>query len=225
VPKFYAPGKASRKLLVAYSARLPAVEMHNTFFRRPNEQQITKWLGETSDDFRFCPKAQRSTSWRAWTEADPSESVAWLTDALSGFGERLGCVLLSLRSTMRRDDEALERALQAWPADVPLALELLHPSWADDEVYERIGSHGVNLVATDLDGRDEPVLRHTGGLVYLRLRRPSYEEADIARWVGRLQPFLAGGTDAYVFFRHDDDGQMALNAEALLKHAQEVMGS
>jgi uncharacterized protein YecE (DUF72 family) len=104
-------------------------------------------------------------------------------------------------------------------------LELLHPSWADDEVYERIHAHGVNLVATDLDGHDEPVLRHTGSLVYLRLRRPSYGEADMARWVRRLRPFLADGIDAYVFFRHDDDGQMALNAETLLTRAAEVMGS
>ena len=29
VPKFYAPGKASRKLLAAYATRLPAVELHN----------------------------------------------------------------------------------------------------------------------------------------------------------------------------------------------------
>ena len=225
VPKFYAPGKASRKLLVAYSARLPAVELHNTFYRRPNEQQITKWLGETSKDFRFCPKAQRATSWRAWSEADPSESIRWLTEALAGFGDRLGCVLLSLRGTVERDDEALERALAAWPAEVPLALELLHPSWGADEVYECLRSHGVTLVATDLEGRDEPDLRRIGSFVYLRLRRPSYEAADIDRWARRLEPFLADGMDAYVFFRHDDDGQMALNAEALLARVNEVMGS
>jgi uncharacterized protein YecE (DUF72 family) len=225
VPRFYAPGKVSRKLLVAYSGRLPAVELHNTFFRRPNEQQITKWLGETSEDFRFCPKAQRSTSWRAWTEEDPTESIKWLTDALEGFGDRLGSVLLSLRGTMERDDEALERALRAWPTEVPLALELLHPSWAADEVHECMRAHGVTLVATDLEGRDEPDLRRIGRFVYLRLRRMEYKDADIARWARRLEPFLADGMDAYVFFRHDDDGEMALNAEALLANVDEVMGS
>jgi len=66
VPRFYAPGKASRKLLAAYTQRLPAVELHNTFFRRPNEEQISKWMRETGPDFRFCPKAQRATSWRAF---------------------------------------------------------------------------------------------------------------------------------------------------------------
>jgi uncharacterized protein YecE (DUF72 family) len=224
VPRFYAPGKASRKLLAAYATRLPAVELHNTFFRRPNEQQIEKWLRETTPQFRFCPKAQRATSWHAWTETDPTESITWLTDALSGFGERLGSVLLSLRSTTERDDEAMERALGAWPADVPLALELLHPSWGADEVYARAEAHGVTLVATDLDGRDEPTLVAGPRFAYLRLRRPVYEAADIERWAGRLEPILAGGRDVYVFFRHDDDGQMALHAEALLARLVSTSG-
>ena len=216
VPRFYAPGKASRKLLAAYAVRLPAVELHNTFFRRPNEQQIEKWLRETGPDFRFCPKAQRSTSWRAFAQPDPSGSIRWLTDALSGFGDRLGCVLLSLRASLERDDETLERALSAWPAGVPLALELLHLSWAAAEVRQRAQHHGITLVATDLEGRDEPELHAGGGFTYLRLRRERYDAADIERWAARLEPVLSGGTDAYVFFRHDEDGQMALNAEALL---------
>lgn len=224
VPRFYAPGKASRKLLVAYASRLPAVELHNTFLRRPNEQQIDKWLGETGPDFRFCPKAQRSTSWRAWSQEDPSESIRWLTDALAGFGARLGCVLLSLRGSLERDDDRLERLLRAWPADVPLALELLHPSWLAPEVHARAQAHRVTLVATDLEGRDEPPLR-AGPVVYLRLRRSTYAAADVERWSERLVPFLRDGSDAYVFFRHDDDGSMALNAEALSARVGELMAS
>lgn len=217
VPKFYAPGKASRKLLAAYATRLPAVELHNTFFRRPNEQQIEKWMRETTPDFRFCPKAQRSTSWRAFAEPDPTDSIRWLTDALEGFGERLGSVLLSLRASLKRDDEALERALAAWPTSVPLGLELLHPSWHEPAVRERAASHGVTLVATDLEGRAEPELHEGGGFTYLRLRREAYAAADIDRWAERLDAVLGRGADAYVFFRHDGDGQMALNAEALLR--------
>jgi uncharacterized protein YecE (DUF72 family) len=225
VPRFYEPGKVSRKLLVAYATRLPAVELHNTFYRKPNEQQITKWLSETPDDFRFCPKAQRSTAWRAWTEGRPAKSIAWLTDALRGFGDRLGTVLMSPRGTFERDDEQLQRVLRAWPEDIPLALELLHPSWQDDEVYEQLDSHGVTLVANDWDDTPEPDLRRIGRFVYVRLRRSSYDDAAIARWASRLEPFLADGLDAFAFFRHDEDGQMALNAEALLANINEVMAS
>ena len=216
VPRFYAPGKASRKLLPAYAARLPAVELNNTFYRRPSDEQVAKWLAETPEHFRFCPKAQRGTSWRAWSGDDPADSIAWLTDALTAFGERLGCVLMSVLGSKERDDSALARVLEAWPARVPLALELPHPTWQDDEVYQQLRAHDVALVADDWDDRDEPDLRRIGPFLYLRLRRTSYVEADLGRWARRIEPFLADGMDAFVFLRHDEDGSNALRAERLI---------
>ena len=217
VPRFYAPGKASRKLLVAYAERLPAVELHTTFYRRPPPEQVVKWLRETPDSFRFCPKAQRATAWRAWASDDPAPSIAWLTEALGVFGDRLGCVLLSTRGSLELDEAALERVLRAWPRELRLALELMHPSWAHDDVDERLAEAGATRVANDWDDRDEPALADGGsGFVYLRLRRSSYLAADLDRWAGRLEAVLASGTDAFVFFRHDEDGQMALHAESLL---------
>jgi len=215
IPRFYAPGKASRKLLAAYAARLPAVELNNTFYRRPNEQQVQKWMRETGPDFRFCPKAQRGTAWRAWQDDDPSESFAWLTDSYAGFGSRLGPVLLSALGSRERNDEALERVLGAWPDPMRLALDLPHPSWADAAVRERVVTAGAAIVASDWDDREPPSLSGTGAFLYLRLRRSAYTEAELDRWAERIEAELAGGRDAFIFLRHDEGGQMALHAEAL----------
>ena len=172
-------------------------------------------MAATPDRFRFCPKAQRGASWSALRDADPSASVTWITDAVAGFGERLGVVLLSVPKTTPRDDAALGRFLEAWPRSVRLALELRDPSWADDAVHARLAEHGVALVATDVDGADEPDMRHVGGILYLRLRRTTYAPERIAAWSDRLAPFLDDGIDAYVFFRHDEDGSSAIAAETL----------
>jgi uncharacterized protein YecE (DUF72 family) len=217
VPGFYAPGKASRKLLPAYAARLPAVELNNTFYRRPSDEVVAKWLAETPPHFRFCPKAQRGTTWRAWSGDDPTESMAWLAGSLRGFGDRLGCVLMSVLGSLERDDDALRRVVEAWPSDVPLALELPHPTWQDDDVYALLDEHGVSLVASDWDDRDEPDLRRIGRFIYLRLRRSEYSDADLERWAQRLEPFISDGMDAYAFFRHDEDGTSALRAVRLLE--------
>ncbi len=53
----------------------------------------------------------------------------------------------------------------------------------------------------------------TGTFLYVRLRRSSYSEADLREWAARLEPFLADGLDAFVFFRHDEDGESAVRAE------------
>ena len=113
---------------------------------------------------------------------------------------------------MARADDRLAAVLAAWPAGLPLCVEVQHPSWQVDETYAALRSAGAVLCATDLDDGPAPDLRLTGPFLYLRLRRTSYPDAELAAWADRLVPFLAAGHDAYVFFRHDADGRMALRA-------------
>ncbi len=71
------------------------------------------------------------------------------------------------------------------------------------------------LCATDLDDLETPDLRRTGTHLYLRLRRTTYTDDELATWADRLGVFLADGVDCYVFFRHDESGESALRAERL----------
>jgi len=213
-PRFYPAGTRGDRLLAAYAARLGACELNNTFYRQPSETSVAAWLTATPATFRFAVKAQRGGAMRALF-GDATESLAWLTPPYRRFGERLGCVLVRVPDPVKRDDAALARMLAAWPADLPVVLEFQHASWQDDEVHEILMRHGAALCATDLDDRDPPDLRVTAPFLYLRLRRTSYDDADLADWAARLAPFLDDGLDAYVFFRHDEDGASALRAERL----------
>ncbi|MFN8621072.1 MAG: DUF72 domain-containing protein [Chloroflexota bacterium] len=214
-PTFYPRGLKAAGLLPHYAGRLAAVELNNTFYASPTEAKIAGWVAATPPDFRFAVKAQRGGAWRATRAADPAESVAWLTGPYRHFGERLGCVLLRVDASVQRDDAALERLLSAWPRDIPVAFELQHASWEMDEVHALLRSAGAALVATDIDDEDEAVLRRIGSFLYLRLRRTTITEADVAAWAARLDPFLGDGMDAYVFLRHDADGTNAVLAERL----------
>jgi uncharacterized protein YecE (DUF72 family) len=215
-PAFYPTGaRGGEHLLALYAGRLPAVELHNTFYRRPDPALVRRWVAAAPAGFRFCPKAQRGSALRISRAELAQGSVTWLAESLAGFDERLGCVLLAWPTPMRRDDDALRRLLDAWPASIRLALELGHPSWQDDAVHLAMRERGVVLVATDVDGATEPDLRLIGPFLYLRLRRSAYSDDHLARWVARLEPFLAAGVDAYCFLRHDADGRNALLAERL----------
>jgi uncharacterized protein YecE (DUF72 family) len=210
-PTFYEPGTKAAHLLRAYSARLPAVELNNTFYRQPRPEAVAGWLADTPDDFRFAVKAQRGGSLRAFGEA-AAQTVGWLTGPYRLFGERLGCVLFRVPDAMKRDDIALDSLLAAWPADLPIAVEFGDPSWHVGEVYDRLAERSAALCATDLDGQLTPDLRRTAPLLYLRLRRTSYTTADLDAWAARLAVFLADGADCYVFFRHDESGESGLRA-------------
>jgi len=210
-PIFYPADTPRDGLLQAYSARLPAIELNNTFYHQPSVRAIARWMAATTRDFRFVVKAQRGGIMRAMGEGAP-DSVAWLTGPYRQFGERLGAVLFRVPENMHRDDDRLRMLLSAWPADIQLVVEFQDPSWQADEVFDLLTSHSAILGATDLDEHPAPDLRLTGPSIYLRLRRSAYSDADLADWAGRLSAFLDAGTDCFVFFRHDADGTSALRA-------------
>ena len=140
-------------------------------------------------------------------------SVPWLTDPLRRFGERLGTVLFRVPEEIERDDARLAALLGRWPVEIPLTLEFQHPSWHVDETFAALAGIEAVLCATYLDELPEPpTIRRTGRFLYLRLRRSAYDETALAGWAARIEPFLAAGDDAFVFFRHDADGESALRA-------------
>lgn len=175
-------------------------------------------MAATPTEFRFSVKAQRGGSWRAMN-GEPEAGLAWLTAPYRHFGERLGTVLFRVPDTMRRDDERLARMLAAWPRDLPLTVELRDPSWAADETMALLRAAGAVLCATEEPDDPEPAtLRRTGPFLYLRLRRHDYTTAELEAWAARLDPFLAAGDDAFVFFRHDESGrgpELALELRAI----------
>ena len=74
------------------------------------------------------------------------------------------------------------------------------------------------LCATDLpEASEPPTLRLTGPAIYARLRRDDYEPVELDAWAARFEPFLATGTDAYVFFKHDPVGRGGELALALAR--------
>jgi len=215
-----------------YAGRLPAVELNNTFRRRPTPSAIRGWVRATPADFRFAMKAQRGSAVRALWGA-PEESVRWLTEPLGEFGERLGAVLFRVPAEIRRDgpwvdgdpavaDARLAALLEAWPRAIPLVVELQDRTWHVDETFAALRAAGATLCTTELPpegdegasgspepgtDREPPMIRRTGSFLYLRLRLHDYDAAGLDAWAARIEPFLAAGDDVYVFFRHDPVGR------------------
>ena len=215
VPRFYPADLSPARRLQHYASQLTAVELNNTFYRQPSPAAVAAWLSATPADFRFAIKAQRGGSFRA-LQVDPAGSVPWLTGPYRAFGSRLGTVLFRVPEGVRRDDARLAAFLLAWPADLPLTMEFQEASWHVDETFEALAGVGAALCATELpEDAEPPTIRRTGGFLYLRLRRHDYEPAEIAAWADRLEPFLAAGDDAFVFFRHDEVGRGPELARAL----------
>ena len=160
IPRFYPAGTRISGLLAAYGRQLPAVELNATFRRRPTASAIRGWVDATPPDFRFAVKAQRSSAIRGLF-ASPSETVAWLTEPLGEFGDRLGAVLYRVPVEIRRDgpwvggdaataDGRLGALLAAWPRSIPLVMEFQDASWHVDETFAGLRAAGAVLCTTEL---------------------------------------------------------------------------
>jgi uncharacterized protein YecE (DUF72 family) len=83
-------------------------------------------------------------------------------------------------------------------------------------VYELLATRGVALVHDDGEGHAPSPLETLGAtapFIYMRLRSETpYDEDALQRWAAVVSEQLAAGRDAYVYFRHDDDGEMGLAA-------------
>jgi uncharacterized protein YecE (DUF72 family) len=221
-PRFYPAGLKAGDLLGYYGTQLSACELNNTYYQQPTPAKVDAWLAATPRDFRFAVKAQRGGSYRSLL-VDPVASVPWLTDPLRHFGDRLGTILFRVPDGTARSDDRLAAFLAAWPNDLPLTMEFQDPSWHVDEVFDALAAAGAAVCATDLpDDPEPPAIRRSGPILYLRLRRHDYSPAELAAWSDRLEPFLADGLDAFVFFRHDEVGR---GAELALDFARIAAGS
>ena len=151
----------------------------------------------------------------------PADSVAWLTTPLRRFGDRLGTVLFRVPDGVVRERRAAGRAARG-VAGRPAA----GPRVPGSELARRRGVRGGPGRPAPRSSRpisttdaEPPTIRRTGPFLYLRLRRAGlHARTSSRRWLDRLEPFLADGVDAFVYFRHDEVGrgaELALELAAL----------
>ena len=103
--------------------------------------------------------------------------------------------------------------LERLPEGNRVAFEFRHESWFDDEVYEALREFDSALVIAD-GGKVEVPLVATASWGYLRLRRDDYDAATLEEWRDRIRDLP--WTEAFVFFKHDDDGAGPRMAHAML---------
>ena len=208
---FYPEKLPADEMLRHYAARLPTVEINNTFYRMPAMPVLERWAQEVPAGFLFALKApQRITHIKRLKDAAPV--VEELVRRAEALGDKLGIVLFQCPPTLRKDLPRLRDFLGALPDHLRVALEFRHDSWHDDEVYEALRARGAALCVAEDDAGSTPIVC-TSGDAYLRLRRSRYDDSDLRAWIDRLaaQPLER----AWVYFKHEDQAVAPLFAGRL----------
>lgn len=212
-PGFYPAKLPSKNFLTHYATRLNSVEVNYTFRRSATENLLLRWIDATGDGFQFSVKANQAiTHIKRLNDAGAStekffESIEPLHKAA-----KLGPVLFQLPPYLKCDVGRLRDFLATLPKWVRPAFEFRHESWFNEEVYAALRDAGVALCWAESEKIVTPEVQ-TAQFYYLRLRK---EDCDLQA-VERRVSTLAHDGDVYVYFKHEDTPEGALNASTLLE--------
>ena len=200
---FYPEDLAKDGMLAYYAERFGTVEINNTWYRMPSESLLSKWADEVPDSFRFVLKANRQITHFKRLKPEAVEPLEYFWSKARTLGDRLGPILIQLPPNLKKDLPRLRDFLAAVPAGMRAAFEFRHESWLDDDVYTALSDHTAALVIAQTEDEETPLVATTDW-GYLRLRKVDYAEGEVEAWAEKVRG--QEWTEAYVFFKHEDEG-------------------
>lgn len=217
---FYPAGLKARDELAYYASRFDTAEINGSFYRLPGESMVDGWRERSPPGFLFAWKASRYIT-HMKRLLDPHEPLELMFSRADRLGDKLGPILFQLPPKMARNDERLERFLDALAPTRRHAFEFRHPSWYDDTVFALLAAHDAALCISDHHHAPAPWVR-TAGWAYVRGHGPGglyvsrYPAATLQDWADRIGAWRAEGRDVVCYFNNDPQGAAPRDAEALI---------
>lgn len=204
--------KGTKDELTYYATQFNSIELNATFYGMPTAEQVQTWKEKTPKDFKFFPKITNTVS-HFRRLLNVTDVVTQFASAVLNFDKKLGMVFLQLHDNFKpKDYERLEKFVQDWPKEVPLAIELRNTEWFTDEevfntVCELFEMNQITNIIVDTAGRRD--------MLHMRLTTPNAfvryvganAESDYARlddWLERIKVWKKEGLRNLYFFVHQN---------------------
>ena len=219
----YPHGTAQRDRLGHYVPHFRTVELNSSFYHWPADRTFASWFRRLPDDFQLTVKAPRGLTHGARLYA-PERWLARIAGSMQQLGHKRGVLLVQLPPDQGYDYARLAYFLAGVPPWLRVAVELRHPDWHCDAIWQLLERTGTAYCV--MSGAGLPcVLRATAPFVYLRLNGPdpdwmyagSYADDSLRWWAARIHEWAAQGLDVYAYFNNDGGGNAVRNA-ATLRH-------
>ncbi|HVO42109.1 MAG TPA: DUF72 domain-containing protein [Aggregatilineales bacterium] len=222
---FYPSGLSKEDRLRAYANRLTAVEGNTTFYATPSLPTVRRWVAQTPERFKLCPKFPKLISHTLQLTNVHAQTTTFI-GVMRTLGPRLGPLMLQLPPSFGPARlSALRDFLATLPKDIAIVVEVRHPDWFTasngaklDEVLAAAGAARVifdvrpahnstsPLAASAKEKKpDVPLIPVAGqSFVVIRYIGSPVESENVSyfdEWVPRLVGWLKEGREVY-FFTH-----------------------
>jgi uncharacterized protein YecE (DUF72 family) len=178
---FYSAGLPAKEQLPYLAQQFPVVEVDATFYRSPARKTVEGWRDRTPPGFGFSLKMPQSI-----THEKVLIDCGAEVDSFLGAARQLGEKLLSCTlqfgyfnkgkfSSLNAFLDRLDPFLAAWPADVPIAVEVRNKNWMVPALGDCLRPYNAVWVLPDQAWMPSPlsVVQRldvvTGPFAYVRL--------------------------------------------------------
>ncbi len=213
---FYPDSVRPAGRLAYYASVFNSVEINYTFRRFPSAGLFEGWRKQTPETFRFTLKASAKIT-HVGRLRNPGPMIQLFVERAAALGPRMGPVLFRVPEELPYDEALVLSFAEALPAGLAAVVECREPSWLPARAL--LEERGVAWCVTDMDEGASRPQELSQPLGYLRLRRESYDDAELQAWAERIGETMDAGRDVYCYFRHEDAAagpRMALRLRELL---------
>ena len=197
---FYPEGLAGSEKLAYYARQFTSVEVNSTFYHIPRPATCMAWAAAVPEDFVFTIKLNRlfTHQKKLLLDAQGLEKLKIFMASLALLGKKLGCLLVQLPPSLKRDDDklaefafALRQVMASHGITCKVALEVRNASWYENEASFKALLESLDWlhVINDSPGRWPSAKLAADAGVYIRLHgnrelyKSAYTLAELAACV------------------------------------------
>jgi uncharacterized protein YecE (DUF72 family) len=211
---FYPPGLPKSKWLEFYTDRFDTVEVNATFYRLPKPKTFENWYERTPEGFLWAIKGNKYIT-HTKRLRDSKEPLEKLYKAVQNLGEKVGPILFQLPPSLSFHQDLFREFCDNLDSAYRHVLEIRHPSWIHEHVFQILKENNVAFCLSDTAGRYPYHEVLTADFLYIRLHgseklyASKYKEAELQGWAKKIS---AWNMETCLYFDNDYQGHAVADA-------------
>jgi uncharacterized protein YecE (DUF72 family) len=215
-------------MLQQYSNVFDTVELNSSFYKAPDEGTILGLARNTKRGFMFSAKINQKFTHERRLKLDDEgqeqlENFVQLFDPLLT-QDRLGCFLVQLPPSLRKNEALLESFLAALPHRYDYVVEFRHKSWIDESTWRVLSKYQTAYCIVD-EPLLPPEIHVTSPIGYVRWhghgQRPWYDyrytQQQLQDWVPKVREIQENTKKTFGIFNNHFHGYAPENCIQIME--------
>jgi uncharacterized protein YecE (DUF72 family) len=225
VGPLYDQGKS---MLQQYATIFDTVEINSSFYRPPDDGTILGLTKYTKGGFMFSAKINRKFTHDLRLQLNEEsqnelEQFVELFDPLL-IQDRLGCFLIQLPPSLKKNEHLLEDFLVALPHRYEYVVEFRHPSWICDATWSILSKYGTAYCIVD-EPLLPPELHITSSIGYIRWHGHNeqlwynyrYTDQQLREWIPKVKEVAKNTKKSFGIFNNHFHGYAPENCIQMMQ--------